>query len=127
MLTIKDLKVSVDNREILRGIDLEVGSGLLHVLMGPNGTTKKTLAQVIAGSSQFTVHGSRLRFNGQDLKDLTPDKRAKLGIFLAFQHPVEVPGVSVFNVLRKVLGSVGSQTGNLVAAKKRSTKLFADY
>ena len=134
-LIIDDLRVSADpstssgrgKKEILKGIDLEVGSGQLHVLMGPNGSGKSTLAQVLMGSSQFTVHSSRLRFNGQDLKELTPDKRAKLGIFLAFQHPVEVPGVSVFNVLRKVLGSVGSQTGNLVAAKKRSTKLFADY
>ena len=101
MLRIANLKVSIEGKEILKGIDLEVGFGQLHVLMGPNGSGKSTLAQVLMGSSQFTVHSSQLRFNGKDLKKLTPDKRARLGIFLAFQHPVEVPGVSVFNVLRR--------------------------
>ena len=120
MLTIKDLKVSVDNREILRGIDLEVGSGQLHVLMGPNGSGKSTLAQVIAGAPQFTIDSGQLTFDPStssgraiDIRKLTPDKRAKLGIFLGFQHPVEVPGVSVFNVLRKVAGPTTSDGGRL--------------
>ena len=112
MLDVKNLKVSIENKEILRGIDLEVGAGRrpggrsgpegeIHVLMGPNGSGKSTLAQVLMGSSQFTVHSSQFSFKGQDISKLTPDKRARLGIFLAFQHPVEISGVSVFNVLRR--------------------------
>lgn len=101
LLLIKDLKASIDNKEILKGVDLEVKPGELHVLMGPNGSGKSTLAQVLMGRSQFIVHSSQLTFNGVDLTKLTADKRAKLGIFLGFQHPVEVPGVSVFNMLRR--------------------------
>src|SRR3989344_8144752 len=104
MLLVKNLKVSVDGKEILKGVDLEVDSGELHVIMGPNGSGKSTLAKVLAGSPEFIVHSGKIIFDGKDLKKLTPDKRAKLGIFLGFQHPVEIPGVSVFNVLRKVAG-----------------------
>ena len=143
MLKINNLKVSVEKpastkvsaddkslvdrpagkQEILKGIDLEVSSGQLHVLMGPNGSGKSTLAQVIAGAPQFTIDPTSLKlrgassssitFNGEDITKLTPDKRAKLGIFLGFQHPVEVPGVSVFNVLRKVAGPTTSDGGRL--------------
>ena len=121
MLKINNLKVSIKGststkvmagkQEILKGIDLEVKAGELHVLMGPNGSGKSTLAQVIAGAPQFTIDPTPLKlrgassspitFNGEDITKLTPDKRAKLGIFLGFQHPIEVPGVSVFNVLRR--------------------------
>lgn len=108
-------KASEGKKEILKGIDLEVKSGEIHVLMGPNGSGKSTLAQVLMGSPNYKVHPTALKlrgagsspitFNGQDLTKLTPDKRAKLGIFLAFQHPVEIPGVSVFNVLRRATGA----------------------
>ena len=126
MLKINNLKVSIKGststkvmagkQEILKGIDLMVKPGQLHVLMGPNGSGKSTLAQVIAGAPQFTIDPTSLKlrgassspitFNGEDITKLTPDKRAKLGIFLGFQHPVEVPGVSVFNVLRRAKQSI---------------------
>ena len=102
MLDIKNLKVSIENKEILKGIDLEVNHGELHVLMGPNGSGKSTLAQVVAGHPSYKIESGELRFESSKINKLTPDKRAKLGIFLAFQHPVEIPGVSVFSVLRKV-------------------------
>ena len=127
MLLIKDLKASVSEKEILTGVDLEVSAGEIHVIMGPNGSGQSTLAQVIMGHPSYTIDDGRLTINGKDLRKLTPDKRAKLGIFLGFQHPVEVPGVSVFNVLRKVASSVKGQVDNLAAAKKRSTKLIANY
>lgn len=101
MLVLSNLKASVEGKEILKGIDLEVKRGEIHVLMGPNGSGKSTLAQVIAGHPQYVVNGGSLIVQGKKINKLTPDKRAKLGIFLAFQHPVEILGVSVFNVLRK--------------------------
>src|SRR3989344_8189134 len=112
MLKIRNLKVSIEGKEILKGIDLEVKPNELHVLMGPNGSGKSTLAQVIAGHPSYTIVDGRLTMDNRDLTKLTPDKRAKLGIFLGFQHPVEVPGVSVFNVLRKAKTSLGSVTGS---------------
>jgi len=106
MLKLKNLKASIEGKEILKGIDLEVGTGELHVLMGPNGSGKSTLAQVIAGHPSYKIIDGRLWMSGKEINKLTPDKRAKLGIFLAFQHPVEIPGVSVLNVLRRAkLGS----------------------
>ena len=101
MLKAKNLRVAIKGKEILKGIDLEVGVGQLHVLMGPNGSGKSTLAQVIAGHPSYIINGGSIIFNGKKMNKLTPDKRAKLGIFLAFQHPVEIPGVSVFGMLRK--------------------------
>lgn len=116
MLKIKNLKASIDGKEILRGVGLEVGFGELHVIMGPNGSGKSTLAQVIAGHPSYKVDGGQLTVNGKDIKKLTPDKRAKLGIFLAFQHPVEIPGVSVFGFLRKAKQANG-RLGNLAIRK----------
>src|SRR3989344_4463318 len=101
MLKVKGLKASIENKEILKGVDLEVKAGEVHVLTGPNGSGKSTLAQVIAGHPNYKVVSSQFTVHGKDITKLTPDKRAKLGIFLAFQHPVEIPGVSVFNVLRR--------------------------
>jgi Fe-S cluster assembly ATP-binding protein len=101
MLKITNLKASVGGAEILKGVDFEVGSGQVHVLMGPNGSGKSTLAQVVAGHPSYKIIDGRLWMLGRDISKLTPDKRAKLGIFLGFQHPVEVPGVSVFNFLRR--------------------------
>lgn len=106
MLKIKELKASIGDKQILKGIDLEVKPGELHVLMGPNGSGKSTLAQVIAGHPSYKIESGELRFESLKINKLTPDKRAKLGIFLAFQHPVEISGVSVLNVLRRArLGS----------------------
>lgn len=121
-LVIKGLFVSVDGREILRGVDLKIESGEMHVLMGPNGSGKSTLAQVIAGAPQFKVQSSKFKFGESDLGKLSPDKRARLGIFLGFQHPVEVPGVSVFNMLRRAKQSVGGLVSGLPPASARSQK-----
>ncbi len=101
MLKVSNVRATVDGKEILKGVDLEIGRGEIHVLMGPNGSGKSTLAQVIAGHPGYKVTGGRLLVSGREINKLTPDKRAKLGIFLGFQHPVEVPGVSVFSFLRK--------------------------
>lgn len=112
LLLINNLKASIDNKEILKGVDLEVKPGELHVLMGPNGSGKSTLAQVIAGHPQYTIDRGQLTFDKKNIKRLTPDKRAKMGIFLGFQQPVEVPGVSVFNMLRRAKQASG-QVGKL--------------
>lgn len=101
MLELKNLKVSIDSKEILKGLDLTIRPGELHVLMGPNGSGKSTLAQVIAGHPSYTTDKGQLTFDNKDIRELSPDKRAKMGIFLGFQHPIEVPGVSVFNFLRR--------------------------
>lgn len=125
MLDISDLKVSIDSKEILKGIDLEVKPGELHVLMGPNGSGKSTLAQVIAGHPSYKlVPGSKLLVAGKDITKLTPDKRARLGIFLGFQHPVEVPGVSVFNFLRRARSSVIANKVKQSKEEKIATSSF---
>src|SRR3989344_1409825 len=112
MLQVKNLKASVENTQILKGVDLKVGAGEIHVVMGPNGSGKSTLAQVIAGHPMYKVESGELKVESRDISKLKPDKRAKLGIFLGFQHPVEIPGVSVFNVLRKSAGSVNNNRGS---------------
>ncbi len=96
-----DDEKAMEGKEILKGVDLEVKAGEVHVVMGPNGSGKSTLAQVIAGHPAYTIVDGRLTMDGKDLKNLSADKRAKLGIFLGFQNPIEIPGVSVFNVIRK--------------------------
>ncbi|MCR4324074.1 MAG: Fe-S cluster assembly ATPase SufC [Candidatus Curtissbacteria bacterium] len=114
MLKVKNLKASIVDKEILKGVDLSVGSGQLHVIMGPNGSGKSTLSQVIAGHPSYVVNGGTISVNGKRVNKLTPDKRAKLGVFLGFQHPVEVPGVSVFSFLRKARqGVILSEAKNL--------------
>src|SRR5918912_277475 len=100
LLVIEDLRVSVDDKEILRGVDLTVEQGQVHALMGPNGSGKSTLAYALAGHPRYTVTGGSVTFKGEPVLDLTPDERARLGMFLAMQYPVEVPGVSVTNFLR---------------------------
>ena len=97
-LTISNLHVGVD-KEILKGVDLSVGAGEVHVVMGPNGSGKSTLAQVIAGHPFYKISKGTISVEKKIINKLAPDKRAKLGIFLGFQNPVEIPGVSVFNVI----------------------------
>jgi len=100
MLSIKNLKVSINNKEILKGLDLEVKPGEVHAIMGPNGTGKSTLASVIAGRREFDVTSGEIIYKGKNLFDLSPEERACEGIFLGFQYPVEIPGVSITNFLR---------------------------
>jgi len=100
MLIIKDLYASVEGKEILRGINLTVNAGEVHVIMGPNGSGKSTLANVLAGNSNFEVKHGSVSFNGKDLLGMPADIRAKEGLFLGFQYPVEIPGVSMVNFLK---------------------------
>jgi Fe-S cluster assembly ATP-binding protein len=106
MLKIEDLQVEIDGQEIVKGLDLEVGKGEIHAIMGPNGSGKSTLANVLMGHPRYEVTGGSITFQGQDVFELEPDERAKLGMFLAFQYPSEVPGVSVANFLRTAINSV---------------------
>jgi len=103
MLKVENLHVEVENREILRGVDLEIKPGEFHVVMGPNGSGKSTLALTIAGHPKYRVTGGRILFNGENINELSPDERAKQGILLAFQVPPEVEGVKIIEFLQQVL------------------------
>ncbi|MBR8534293.1 Fe-S cluster assembly ATPase SufC [Carboxylicivirga mesophila] len=100
MLVIKDLHAKIDDKEILRGINLEIKPGEVHAIMGPNGSGKSTLSSVLAGNEKFEVNEGSVSFNGKDLLDLAPEDRAREGLFLSFQYPVEIPGVSMVNFMR---------------------------
>jgi Fe-S cluster assembly ATP-binding protein len=111
MLEIKDLKASVEGKEILKGIDLKIKGGEVHAIMGPNGSGKSTLASVLAGREDFEVEQGSVSFNGMDLLELSPEERAREGIFLAFQYPVEIPGVSTINFLKAAVNRVREHRG----------------
>jgi len=100
MLIIKDLYAQVEGKEILKGINLMVNAGEVHVIMGPNGSGKSTLANVLAGNTNFEVTRGSVSFNGKNLFEMSADVRAKEGLFLGFQYPVEIPGVSMVNFLK---------------------------
>ena len=105
MLKIKNLHVSIGDVKILKGIDLTVNPGEIHAIMGPNGSGKSTLANVIAGKPEYTIDEGTINFNNTSIHDLTPDERAKLGIFLAFQYPVELPGIPMKQFIKTALDS----------------------
>jgi Fe-S cluster assembly ATP-binding protein len=106
MLKIENLRIEIDGNEIVKGLDLEVGKGEIHAIMGPNGSGKSTFANVLLGHPRYEVTEGTVTFEGEDVLELEPDERAKLGMFLAFQYPSEVPGVSVANFLRTAVNSV---------------------
>jgi Fe-S cluster assembly ATP-binding protein len=119
MLIIRDLHVAVDHKPILRGIDLTVAPGEVHAVMGPNGSGKSTLAHVLAGRDGYAVTSGTVEFNGKNLLELTPEQRAGEGLFLAFQYPIEIPGVNNVYMLKAALNGIRAYRGlgELDAAK----------
>jgi Fe-S cluster assembly ATP-binding protein len=111
MLHIKNLVAGIEGKQILNGINLEVKPGEVHAIMGPNGSGKSTLSSVLAGRSGYEVTDGEVVFKGQNLLELEPEVRAREGIFLAFQYPVEIPGVSNINFLKTALNEVRSHKG----------------
>lgn len=117
ILKTSGLRAAVDGHEILKGVDLEVGAGEVHALMGPNGSGKSTFASVLAGSPNYQVTDGKIIYKGEDITDLPPDERAQRGIFLAFQYPEEIPGVTLVQLLR---AAVSKRRGaNLAAFESR--------
>jgi len=112
-LSIKDLRVSVEDKLILKGLNLEINQGEIHAIMGPNGSGKSTMAYALAGHPKYEVEGGEVWMDGVNLLELAPDERAKMGLFLAFQYPTSIPGISMANFLRSAVNAVkGGNEGN---------------
>ncbi|MDI1354448.1 MAG: Fe-S cluster assembly ATPase SufC [bacterium] len=111
MITIKNLRASVEGKEILKGINLEVKAGEVHAIMGPNGSGKSTLSSVLAGKEEYEVTEGTVQFNGKNLLDMPAEDRAREGVFLAFQYPVEIPGVSNINFLKTAINEIRAYKG----------------
>jgi Fe-S cluster assembly ATP-binding protein len=123
LLEIRNLHISVGDREIVRGVDLVVNQGQVHAIMGPNGSGKSTLASTLMGHPFYRVTEGEVLVEGQDIADLSPDERAKLGMFLAFQYPHSVPGVTVANFLRTAVNSVRGESGGKVSPREFRAEL----
>ena len=126
MLKIKNLHASVEDKEILRGINLEVKAGEVHAIMGPNGSGKSTLASVIAGKEEFEVTQGSIELYGEDLEDISPEERAHKGVFLSFQYPVEIPGVSVTNFMKTAINESRKAKGLEDMPAKEMLKLIRE-
>ena len=131
MLGIKNLHVNVDGREILKGLDLELPKGQVHAIMGPNGSGKSTLAYVLAGKPEYEVNAGSVTWNGEDLLAMGPAERAAAGVFLAFQYPMEIPGVATLtflrtavNAVRKVRGEQELSTPDLLRLVRKKASLL---
>jgi Fe-S cluster assembly ATP-binding protein len=112
LLEIRNLHVEIDGKEILKGLDLTVNAGEVHAIMGPNGSGKSTLAYVLAGKADYTPIAGEVKFNGKNIFDMQPDERAAAGLFLAFQYPLEIPGVATIQFLRTALNAQRKKRGD---------------
>lgn len=126
MITIKNLKARVEDKEILKGINLQINAGEIHAIMGPNGSGKSTLASVLAGKEGYEVTGGEVIFEGKELLDLDPEERAREGLFLAFQYPVEIPGVSNTNFMKTALNEVRKARGEEPLSASEFLKLLKE-
>ena len=126
MLKIENLHVSIEGQEILKGVDLNVHAGEIHALMGPNGSGKSTLAQVIAGREEYEVTKGKIWYKGLDLLELSPEDRAREGLFLAFQYPVEIPGVNTSYFLRTALNEIRAYRGETKLSAGEFLKLLRE-
>jgi Fe-S cluster assembly ATP-binding protein len=126
LLEVKDLAVSVEGRQILNGFDLSVEKGQVHAIMGPNGSGKSTLAHVLAGKPHYEVNGGSVLFEGDDLLALEPDERAARGLFLAFQYPLEIPGVATMTFLRTAANAVRKRRGEPELSTPEFIRLVRD-
>ena len=111
MLKIENLQASIDNKSILKGLNLEVKAGEVHAIMGPNGAGKSTLANIIAGKDDYEITSGTIELNGEDISELAPEERAHNGVFLSFQYPVEIPGVSVTNFIKTAINQTRKAKG----------------
>lgn len=126
MLKITNLHAQVEDKEILKGINLEVKAGEVHAIMGPNGSGKSTLASVIAGKEEFEVTDGTIELNGEDLDEVSPEERAHKGVFLSFQYPVEIPGVSVTNFMKTAINESRKAKGLEDMPAKEMLKLIRE-
>ncbi|GAA4280529.1 Fe-S cluster assembly ATPase SufC [Gaetbulibacter aestuarii] len=126
MLKIHNLHAGVDDKSILKGIDLEIKPGEIHAIMGPNGSGKSTLASVIAGKEEYEVTKGEILFEGDDIGELSPDERAHKGVFLSFQYPVEIPGVSVTNFIKTAINETRKAQGLSEMPAKDMLKLLRE-
>jgi len=126
MLKIKDLKATIEGKEILNGINLEVNAGEVHAIMGPNGAGKSTLANIIAGREEYEVTGGEISLEGEDIAELDPEERAHRGVFLSFQYPVEIPGVSVTNFMKTAINETRKAQGKDDMTAKDMLKMIRE-
>jgi len=126
MLKIQDLKVEIEGKEIIKGLNLEIKKGEVHAIMGPNGAGKSTLSAVIAGRDEYEVTGGTIEFDGKDIMDLAPEERAHSGVFLSFQYPVEIPGVSVTNFIKTAINESRKAKGLDAMEAKDLLKLMRE-
>ena len=126
MITIKNLHASIEGKAILKGLHLTVNAGEVHAIMGPNGAGKSTLASILAGREEYEITAGEIDFNGEDLLDLSVEERAREGLFLAFQYPVEIPGVSNVNFLRTAINEIREHKGEKAMSAKEFMALVRD-
>ena len=124
LLKIKNLKTTIEDKEILKGLDLEIGKGEIHVIMGPNGAGKSTLANILMGHPKYTISEGSIEFNGENINELKADERAKRGIFLSFQYPEEISGVTVENFLRTAKIAVTGEPIRILAFRKELKEMM---